>query len=24
VKITPKGILAFEGYVKTLQGYIKK
>jgi DNA-binding MarR family transcriptional regulator len=24
VKITPKGILAFEGYVKALQGYIKK
>ena len=24
VKITPKGNLAFEGYVKALQGYIKK
>lgn len=24
VKITPKGILAFEGYVKALQAYIKK
>lgn len=24
VKITPKGILAFESYVKALQAYIKK